>query len=108
MRVLLDQCAPMPIRRALQGHTVKTAREQGWDTLENGELLQAVEDAGFDVLLTADTNLLYQQNLKDRKLAIVVLTRNKWSLMRPEISKIVDAVNTAKSGTCVVVDIPGE
>jgi hypothetical protein len=56
MRILFDQGAPLPIAAYLREHTVRTAFEEGWDTLANGELLRVAEDAGFDVLLTADTN----------------------------------------------------
>jgi hypothetical protein len=87
-------------------HTVKEARAQGWDTLSNGDLPNAAEKAGFEVLLTTDTNLPHQQNLQGRKLAIVILSRNRWSLVHPMMQQIADAVNAAKPGTCTVVDIP--
>jgi hypothetical protein len=90
MLVLFDHGVPRGIARALQLHTIKAARAQGWDTLNNGALLKAAEDAGFDVLLTTDTNL----------------PLNRWSLVRPTMQKIVDSVNAAKPGTCTVVEIP--
>jgi hypothetical protein len=71
MRVLFDQAVPVPIRPHLAGHEVRTAAEEGWDTLKNGELLTAAEQAGFDALLTTDKNIRYQQNLSQRKIAIV-------------------------------------
>ena len=71
MHVLFDHGTPRGISRALQGHIVKEARAQGWDTLSNGDLLKAAEEAGFEVLLTTDTNLPHQQNLNGHKLAIV-------------------------------------
>jgi hypothetical protein len=106
MLVLFDHGTPRGIARALQGHTVKEARAQGWDTLNNGELLKAAEEAGFDVLLTTDTNLPHQQNLGGRKLAVVILSKNRWSLVRPKMQEIVKAVEAARPGTCTVVDIP--
>jgi hypothetical protein len=106
MRVLFDQGTPVPIRRALGKHFVRTAREQGWSTLLNGDLLRAAEKAGFDVLLTTDTSIPYQQNLEDQKVAIVILSRNKWNLVRSRLQQIVDAVDTAKPGSCTVVQIP--
>jgi hypothetical protein len=106
MLILFDHGTPRGIARALPGHTVREAKAQGWDTLSNGELLKAAEDAGFDVLLTTDTKLPFQQNLKGRKLAIVILSRNRWSLVRPRMQQIADAVNSATPGTCTVVDIP--
>jgi hypothetical protein len=106
MLILVDQGTPVAIRHALRGHAVRTAREQDWSTLLNGDLLRVAEEAGFDVLLTTDTNLRYQQNLRDRKLAIVVLNRNRWSLVRPMLEQIVAAIDTAKPGTYTLVDIP--
>ncbi len=106
MRVLFDQGTPVAIRHALAGHTVKTAREQGWSTLLSGDLLRAAEDAGFDVLLTTDTNFPYQQNLEGRKLAVVILSRNRWSLIRPLLGQIVASVNAAKPRTFTVIEIP--
>ena len=85
---------------------VKEARAQGWDTLSNGDLLKAAEEAGFEVLLTTDTNLPQQQNLKGRNLAIVILSKNRWSLVRPMMQQIANAVNAARPGTCTLVDIP--
>ena len=66
MRVLFDQATPVPIRTFLIGHTVRTAAQQRWDTLKNGDLLSAAEDAGFEVVLTTDKNMPYQQNLAGR------------------------------------------
>lgn len=108
MRVLFDQGTPVPIRRTLSTHSVETAREQGWSTLSNGDLLRAAEEAGFELLLTTDTNLPYQQSLKGRKLAVVILTRNKWSSVPTVLPKIVAAVNAAKPGTFTVVEIPSK
>jgi hypothetical protein len=73
MRVLFDQATPLPIAPYLGGHSVLTAAQQGWATLGNGDLLKVAEEAGFDVLLTTDKNMRYQQNLAGRKIAIVVL-----------------------------------
>ncbi len=106
MLVLFDQGTPVAIRHALEGHTVRTANEQGWSNLLNGDLLRAAEEGGFDVLLTTDKNLLYQQNLEGRKLAVVILGRSRWSLVRSRMQQIATAVTSAKSGTCTVVDIP--
>lgn len=92
MLVLFDQGTPVRIAKFLLGHAVKTARQQGWDTLVNGELLRVAEEAGFDVLVTTDKNLIYQQNLKSRKIAIVVLGRNRWSIVKLVVPQIVAAV----------------
>jgi len=73
MKILFDQGTPVPLRRHLPGHSVMTAFEQGWGSLANGELLDAAERAGFELLVTTDQNLQYQQNLTARRIAIVVL-----------------------------------
>ena len=87
MRILFDQGTPVALRNILEGHTVRTAREQGRSTLLNGDLLDAAEKEKFDLLLITDTSIPYQQNLQGRKLAIVILNRNKWSLVRSRASK---------------------
>ncbi len=74
MLVLFDHSTPAPLASHLTGHSVTEARDRGWDTLSNGELLAEAERAGFDVLLTADRNMRYQQNLSGRKIALVVLS----------------------------------
>lgn len=106
MRIIFDQGTPVAIRDALQNHFVRTANAQGWSTLTNGELLRVAEQAGFEVLLTTDTNLPDQQNLRGRKLAVVILTKNRWTLTKPRMKEIVAAINSAKPGTSSVVDIP--
>ncbi len=107
MRILFDHGIPRGIARSLEGHTFQEARVQGWDTFSNGELLKAAEEAGFDVLLTTDKNLPYQQNLTGRKIAIVVLGSGRWRLIKPRVPQIVAAVNAAEPGSCTVVEIPG-
>jgi hypothetical protein len=106
MRVLFDQAAPVPIRPYLEGHTVSTAFQEGWDKLKNGELLAAAEQAGFDLLLTTDKNMRYQQNLAGRKIAVIVLSQQQWPHVRPHIQRVVDAVNSATPGSFAEVDIP--
>jgi hypothetical protein len=98
MHILFDHGTPRGIARSLHGHTVKEAKAQGWDTLSNDDLLRAAEDASFDILLTTDTSLPYHQ---------VILSKNRWSLVRTVIPQIVRAVNEAMPGTCTVVEIPG-
>ncbi len=105
MLILFDQGTPVGIRNSLPEHTVKTAREQGWSTLLNGELLRAAEEAGFDVLLTTDTNLPYQQDLKGCKLAVVVLSKNRWKLIRLMLPQIAGAIASARPGNYTVVEI---
>lgn len=106
MLVLFDHGTPRGIARSLHPHTIKEARAQGWDTLTNGELLRVAEKAGFDLLLTTDKNLRFQQNLRGRKIAIVVLSNSRWRLVRRALDSIATAVNAAKPGSFTVVDIP--
>ena len=70
MRVLFDQATPVPIRTFLIGHTVRTAAQEHWDTLQNGDLLTVAEHAGFEVFLTTDKNMRYQQNMAGRTTAV--------------------------------------
>jgi hypothetical protein len=83
MLVLFDQATPVGIRPYLKEHTVQTTAQRGWDKLKNGELLKAAEDAGFDVLVTPDKNIRYQQNLKAHAIAIVVLANAQWPAFAP-------------------------
>ncbi len=82
----------MPIRWFLEGHTVRTAAQEGWDRLRNGELLNAAEAAGFDVLLTTDKNMRYQQNLTRRRIAIILLRKQQWPALRQHVQLVVTAV----------------
>lgn len=106
MRILFDQGTPVAIRRFLRGHAIRTTRQEGWATLTNGSLLRVAEDAGFELLLTTDNSLGYQQNLKDRKIAIVVLSRNRWRSVQQMSQQILSAVESATRGSYVVVEIP--
>jgi predicted nuclease of predicted toxin-antitoxin system len=106
MRILFDHCTPHGIARFLVGHQVSSARKLGWAELTNGKLLNAAEEAGFDVIVTVDQNIRYQQNLKGRKIALVVLRRGRWRLVQPVISTVIAAVNEASPGTYTEVPIP--
>lgn len=106
MQVLFDQGAPVPLRQALSGHEVSTAYERGWSQLKNGELLQLAEEEGFDVLVTTDTNLRYQQNLAGRRIAIVALSTTSWPRIREASTLVLEAVAAALPGSYTVVEIP--
>ena len=82
MRVLFDQATPVPLRAHLAQHFVSTAAQQGWDKLKNGESLAVAEGAGFDVLLTTDKNMRYQQNLAGRNIAVVALSSVEWDILK--------------------------
>ncbi len=106
MFILFDNGTPAPLRYALKGHTVVEAIDRGWDRLVNGELLAAAEASGFEVLLTTDKNMRYQQNLKDLKIAFVVLGNSQWPVVRRYVERIVAAVDAATPGSYTEVDIP--
>ena len=99
MRVLFDNNVPVPLRNHLREHDVRTARQMGWHELENGKLLSEAEDAGFEVMVTGDKNLSYQQNLRDRKLALVVLPTIDWKLLNLNPAAVAEAINRATPGS---------
>jgi hypothetical protein len=104
MRILFDHGTPSGIARSLSGHEVTEARERGWDRISNGELLNAAEVDGFDLLLTTDKRIRYQQNLAGRKIAIVVLRNSQWQVVRSYVDRIALAVNEATPGSYAVVE----
>jgi hypothetical protein len=107
--VLFDHGTPKGLARALSEHTVHTAQSKGWDKLSNGALLDAAEEAGFELMLTTDRRIRHQQNLRARRIALVVLTGStKWSLVRRHAHRIAAAVASATDGGYVEVEIPFE
>jgi hypothetical protein len=107
MLILFDNGTPRTLARFLiNRHAVTEARARGWEELDNGELLVQAEAAGFEVLVTTDKNLRYQQNLADRKIAIVVLGKGRWTIVKPHVRKVVAAVNAATPGSYTEIDIP--
>ena len=81
-------------------------RDLSWDTLNNGELLRAAEEAAFEVFLTTDKNIRYQQNPAERVIAIVVLGNSRWLLVQRHVDRVVAAISAAKPGTYTEVEIP--
>jgi len=106
VRLLFDQGTPVPLRQSLTHHEVTTAYERGWSRLKNGELLDIVENGTFDVLISTDLNLKYQQNLKARRIAVVILSTPSWPRIERALSAVVRAVDTATPGSYVEVNIP--
>ena len=98
MKILLDQGTPVPLRAHLVGHKVVTAYELGWAELQNSRLLQAAEEAGYNLLVTTDQKLKYQQNLRGRKLAILVLRSTSWPRMRAHVPAIVQWIESMQTG----------
>jgi hypothetical protein len=106
MLILFDNGVPAPLRFALKGHVVVEAMERGWDRLVNGELIAAAEADGFDILLTTDKNIRYQQNLTGRKLAFVVIGNQQWPVLRLQVERVLTAVEAATPGSYSEVEIP--
>lgn len=108
MKVLFDNGTPKPIARSLTGHEIEYARQIGWHELENGELIEKAEEAGYEVLVSTDKNIQYQQNLAGRKIALVVLGNSQWPVVRRYLDRIAAAVDACTPGSYVEVEIPFE
>ena len=107
MRILFDKNVPVGARRFLPWHEGHTVVEMGWpDQLENGELLKAAEQSGFEVMVTSDQNIRYQQNLTGRKLALVVLGSNIWPVVRKHGAAITASVDAATPESYDFIEMP--
>lgn len=106
MKVLLDECVDWRLGRDITGHEVKTARQMRWSTVKNGELL-ALASKNFDVFVTVDRNLSFQQNLPTFSIAVVVLRAqsNRLADLQPLIPKLLEAISTAKHGVVTYVEV---
>lgn len=98
MRILFDQVATAPLSSHLHPSTVDTTSEMSWSTVTNGDLLKLAEDNGFEVFVTTDQNLRYQQNLTGRRIGIVVLKSTSWPRIQKRIPEIVTAISAAYGG----------
>ena len=105
MKILFDQGTQVPLRRDLPAHSVETAAELGWSGLSNGDLIAAAEEAGFDLMITTDQNLRYQQNLAARRIGVVVLMTTSWPRIQRQIDEVVRAVDALPHGGYVEVKI---
>ena len=107
MKVLLDECVDWRLGRELAAHEVKTARQMGWTTIKNGELL-ALAAQQFDVFVTVDRNLSFQQNIISFRIAVVVLqTRtNRLADLRALVPKLLSAIETTPPGTAKFISLP--
>jgi predicted nuclease of predicted toxin-antitoxin system len=105
VKILFDANTPAPLEAFLRRHQVTRADELAWQGLENGELLDAAEQAEFDILLTCDQNLRHQQNFAGRKLSVVILSTNHWPSLRLIADKIATALDFVQSGQVVMLDI---
>ena len=106
MQILFDQGTPAPLRRFLTAHDVSTAYEQGWSTVTNGDLIRLAEQQGYELLITTDTNLRYQQNLKTRAIAILVLSTTSWPRIRSAAELVAVEVAGIRAGEYCELRIP--
>lgn len=105
MRVLLDECVPWPLHAVFTDHACTSVQRRGWAGRRNGELLGAAERE-FDVFVTADQNLAYQQKLAGRRVAVVVLATNDLRRLRAAAASISAAVASSRPGEVRSVEIP--
>jgi predicted nuclease of predicted toxin-antitoxin system len=94
MRILFDHDFPRPLRRYLTEHTIDTASEKGWAELRNGNLLDSAEREGYEIMITADQSMRYQQNIARRQVGVVVLLSNRW----PDVQLRVEDIRAALGG----------
>ena len=106
MKILFDHGTPAPLRRHLPEHSVDRSAERGWEWLENGELIQRAEEDGYEVIVTTDQSMRYQQNLAGRRLAIVVLMATAWPRVRHRTAAIRAAIEEVRPGELREVPIP--
>jgi len=104
LKILFDQNVPRPLQQYLVGHDVTRADQLGWSELQNGELLEVAEAAGFEVLLSGDKKLPSEQNMTGRRIAVVCMSDNHWPIVRDHVQAIEDAVDSARPGTIKTVD----
>jgi hypothetical protein len=105
-RILFDKNVPYGLKRHLLDYQVKTAEEEDWGQIENGELIDRAERADYQILVTCDQNVRYQQNLTRRKISMVVLGSNIWPSVRLKIEEIRHALDRTATGSFEFVEIP--
>ena len=106
MKVLLDECLPRRLKRELPGHEVARVQEMRWAGIKNGPLLQLMQAANFEVFVTTDSNLEYQQNLRTMKLAFIVLRAldNRFETLGPLMPRVMQALRAVEPGQIIHVD----
>lgn len=105
MRILLDECAPRPLKRELSDYEIQTVVEMGWSGKKNGELLQLMSQEGFTILLTTDQNLRYQQNLQQTGVSVIVLiaSSNRLPDLLPLIPETRNAIESIVPGEVIEI-----
>jgi hypothetical protein len=106
VKFIFDNSTPGPLARFLAAHEISTCPKLGWTRLGNGELLSAAEAAGFDLMITADQNLKYQQDLAKRRIALIVLGSNDWSIVRKFTAVIAVSADAATPNSYVFIEMP--
>jgi hypothetical protein len=104
VKVLLDENLDHALRTLLGQHEVRTVTYMGWTGLKNGELLKAAEDSGIEVFITGDQTLFYEQNLSERRLAVIALSAIQLPIIKKNLSKVIDAIDSALPGSFQSVD----
>jgi hypothetical protein len=106
MKIILDESTPQKLRLLIDSkHSVATTWFQGWSGLKNGALLTAAEEAAFELFITADQEIGYQQHLTGRRIALLILSTNNWSVIREHVAEISAAIESVTSGSFVFLDI---
>jgi hypothetical protein len=103
MRIILDENIPKPLKSWLVGHETTTVQRADWAGKSNGELIAKI-DPHFDLFITADKNLRYQQNLRNRQIAILELPTNRWSHLVPLRKAVLDEIAVIRQGEYRIVD----
>ena len=98
-RILLDENLPIALKRLLAGHEVATVKDMGWKGIQNGALLALAQQSGFEVLITGDKKLSYQQNPAGRMIALVVLSETQWQVVRRGSDRILEALMGIAAGS---------
>ena len=108
MQILLDENVPQKLRLLIEGHSVVTTAFRGWSGLKNGDLIDVAENAGIELLITADQEIQYQQNLISRKIGLLVLNTNNWIVIESHVTEIVAAIKTAAPGRCIRLELTAQ
>lgn len=105
MRILIDECLPVQLKRWLAGrHDAITVQDLGWVNIKNGKLLRLAEDAGFDVFVTADKNIFYQQNFDGLRLSTIVIPSNRKRQVQESVPAFLQSLEKVRPGQKVVMD----
>ena len=104
VRIVLDECVPWPLAKHITGHTCASPQRSGWGGFENGDLLRLAEGE-YDLFVTSDQNLRYQQNLVDRKIAILELSTNDWATIRKNLGAVVARINAMPPAEFAQLDV---